>query len=164
MKRCDPGPPWEALALSTRVHWRGLLYGALPALGYLGFIAGLLQVTAEPGAQSTVFASLWQLHALYMFALIVFEEVLMRGFLLGQLIRFTTSFRAQTWVAVLFVGMHLPSWIVFQGLHWGLLPSAVVVLLQGIVLGIVARSSRSILPAIAIHFANNILADVMGGS
>ena len=32
------------------------------------------------------------------------------------------------------------------------------------VLGILARASRSILPAVALHFANNITAEWLGGA
>lgn len=164
LRRHEPRAPLRAIGLTTAVHWRGLLLGSLPAIGYLYSIVLLLQMTVEAVAPPSLLETLWQPHVVYVLALVAFEEVLMRGFLLGQLVRFTTSIRAQACVAIVFVLMHFPSWIAPQGLHWGLLPSAIVVLLQGIVLGIIARRSRSIVPAIVVHFANNILAEVLGGS
>jgi membrane protease YdiL (CAAX protease family) len=60
--------------------------------------------------------------------------------------------------------MHLPGWIAMQGLSIELLPMSISLVLLGIVLGIIARSSRSILPAIALHWINNISAQWLGGA
>lgn len=92
------------------------------------------------------------------------EELLMRGFLLGQLVRFTSSFRAQAATAVLFTLMHIPSWVAVEHMGIELLPSTIAVLVLGLVLGAVARASNNVVPAIVLHFANNLVAEVLGGS
>jgi len=52
----------------------------------------------------------------------------------------------------------LPAWIALGGVHIGLLPMSISVFLLGLVLGISARASNSILPAIALHLVNNVVA------
>ena len=42
------------------------------------------------------------------------------------------------------------------------MPSLIAVLVLGIVLGAVARASNNIVPAILLHFVNNLIGDVLG--
>jgi membrane protease YdiL (CAAX protease family) len=160
----DPRARLVALGVTSPVNRRGLARSALSALVYLSLVALLVRATSPPGKMPGVFATFAQLQVLYMLLVVALEELLMRGFLLGQLVRFTTSFRAQACVAVLFALMHLPAWLALQGATIDLLPSMISLTVLGAVLGGVARASNSILPAIALHFANNMLAKLLGGN
>jgi membrane protease YdiL (CAAX protease family) len=157
----DPRSRATALGLG-RPSWRGTVLGLLPALAYLGLVGALqaAMTAAHPASPS----ALLRPHSVYLLLLVALEELLLRGFLLGQLVRFTTSFRAQAIVAVLYALMHLPGWIALEGLTVSLVPQTISVLLLGVVLGVLTRSARSILPAIVVHFLNNVLAELLGAS
>lgn len=159
----DPRPTLEALGVTTRVSPRGLAKGAVIAAVYLFSIALLLRATAPPESARGVRETIAQLRFVYLVVHCTLEELLMRGFILGQLVRFTSSFRAQSIVALLFAAMHLPAWIAVQGMGIELLPSTLAVLLLGVVLGAVARASNNITPAVLLHLANNLLAELTGG-
>ena len=62
------------------------------------------------------------------------------------------------WVTLLFAAMHLPAWIAEGGLQFSLIPSALMVFFLGLVLGFATRASGTIYLAIALHLANNLLA------
>lgn len=161
LRRHDPRPRFVALGL-CRPSLRGLLFGMLPALAYLALVVAL-QLAMSPSRAVTP-SALLRPHSGYMLALAALEELLLRGFLLGQLLRFTSSLRAQTIVAVLYAAMHLPGWIALEGVGVSLVPQTLSVLLLGVVLGVLTRASRSILPAIVVHFVNNALAELLGGA
>jgi membrane protease YdiL (CAAX protease family) len=91
------------------------------------------------------------------------EELLLRGFLLGQLVRFTSSLRAQAAVAVLFALMHVPGWLAMEGFQDWMPPSLLSLLVLGALLGGATRASNSILPAIALHFCANLVQESFGG-
>jgi membrane protease YdiL (CAAX protease family) len=162
LRRHDPRPALEALGVTTRVSSRGLVKSALIAAVYLSLIGLLLHATAQPGAALGVWEAIARRHFFYLVVHCALEELLMRGFLLGQLVRFTSSFRAQAYTAGLFALMHLPSWIFVDGMGIELLPSTIVALLLGAVLGAVARTSNNIVPATVLHIVNNLIAEVMG--
>jgi membrane protease YdiL (CAAX protease family) len=125
----------------------------------------MLVTSAIPsGNTPSLFATLARVSVLSSLMASVLEELLMRGFLLGQLMRFTTSLRAQASVAILFALMHLPGWIALEGVSIDLVVSTLMIMVLGAVLGAVARASNSILPAIALHCANNFLGEWLGGS
>jgi membrane protease YdiL (CAAX protease family) len=164
LRHYDHRPALEALGLTTHVRPRGLLLGCLPALAYLALIT-FVQLSADPAAGSRSFSSaLLQIHVFYMLLSIVLEELLMRGFLLGQFVRFMSSLRAQLLVALLFALMHLPGWIAMEGFSVGLVPMTISLFLLGLVLGLVVRTSGSVLPAIVLHSANNVIAEWLSGA
>lgn len=163
LRRHDPRPPLEALGVTARVNPRGLAKSAVGTALYLALIVMLLGATTPPEAASAGWSGLAPLTVVYMVLKAALEELFMRGFVLGQLARFTTSFRAQASVAVLFALVHLPSWIAVE--HMGteqLLPSMIAVLVLGVVLGAVARASNNVVPAIVLHFVNNLLGELAG--
>lgn len=164
LRRHDRRRPAEALGVTTRVNPRGLAKSAVGAAIYLTLIVMLLRATTPPEAVGGAGSALAPLTVVYMVSKAALEELFMRGFLLGQLVRFTSSFRAQAAVAVLFMLVHLPNWIAVE--HMGieqLVPSAIAVLLLGIVLGAVTRASNNIVPAIVLHFVNNLIGELGGG-
>lgn len=162
LRRHDPRSSQLALGLTSRMRWRGLALGALIATTYLALVSLLVRATAAPREPLEAGAALLRLGTLYLLLNAALEELFVRGFVLGQLVRFTSSFRAQACTALLFGLVHLPAWIGVDGVHIGLIPSFFMVTLLGAVLGGVARLSNSILPAIAVHFANNLLAELLG--
>lgn len=164
LRRHDRRRPLEALGVTAPVNPRGLAMAAVGAVIYLALIVALMRATRPPEAGPADWGALAPLTVLYIALKAALEELFMRGFLLGQLVRFTTSFRAQACVAVLFALMHLPNWIAVQHMSTEqLLPSLIAVLVLGIVLGAVARASNNIVPSIVLHFVNNLIGDVMGG-
>jgi membrane protease YdiL (CAAX protease family) len=163
LRRYDPRPRLVALGVTSPINRRGLAWSALGALVYLSLVTLLVTSNAPPRDTPSPFATLAQITVLSSMLACVLEELLMRGFLLGQLVRFTTSFRAQATVAVLFGLVHLPGWIALDGVSINLLPSTIMIMLLGAVLGGITRASNSILPAIVVHCANNFLGDWLGG-
>jgi membrane protease YdiL (CAAX protease family) len=163
LRRHDPRPLLEALGITSPISWRGLARTA-PLIGaWLGVAAFLASASAEPGSTGRSLAgTLLPPRALAMLLGAGLEELLLRGFLLRQLLRRKGGLRAQLPVAALFAVMHLPGWIALGGLHAGLAVSALVLFVLGLVLGIVTRTTGSTLPAIAVHFANNVLAEWLG--
>jgi membrane protease YdiL (CAAX protease family) len=162
LRRHDPRPALEALGVTARVSSSGLVKSALIAAVYLSLIGLLLHATAPPESGLGVWGAIARPHFFYLVVHCALEELLMRGCLLGQLERFTSSFRAQAYTAGLFALMHLPTWIVVDGMGIELLPSTIAALLLGVVLGAVARASNNIIPAIVLHVVNNLIAEVMG--
>jgi membrane protease YdiL (CAAX protease family) len=159
VSRFDPRPMGEALGFSGRLQRRGIVLGTLVGAGYLALIEVLLVTTGEPSPGARVFAAwLLSLQGFYAVLKVVLEEVMCRGFLLGQLVRHVSSRSAQLVVALLFAAMHLPAWIAEGGLQFSLIPSALMVFFLGLVLGFATRASGTIYLAIALHLANNLLA------
>jgi membrane protease YdiL (CAAX protease family) len=166
LRRHDPRPLLVALGVTSRVARRGLAQSAVAVAIYFALIFMLLRATNADASAAWVALERLSgapLQLVYMVLRAALEELLMRGFLLGQLVRLTSSVRAQVVVAVLFALMHVPAWIAMQGLDIGLVPSLIAVLVLGAVLGAVARASNNIAPAIVVHWANNLLGELMGG-
>jgi membrane protease YdiL (CAAX protease family) len=164
LKQYDARPRLEALGVTSALNRRGLAWSGLASVVYLAWVAWLLLAMRPPGQPAAGFGALASISAVYMLLTVLLEELLMRGFLLGQLVRFLGSFWAQAWVALLFALMHVPGWLALDGWSWFLLPSFLSLTLLGALLGGVYRASNSLWPAIALHLANNVLADVLGGS
>jgi membrane protease YdiL (CAAX protease family) len=160
LQRHEARPPLVALGITSRIDVRGMLPGALPGVLYLTLAIAITAAGSGVPLPELVARSLRTLNpgSAYMIISIAFEEILMRGFLLNQLCRRMSSWLCQGIVAMLFAAMHLPGWIAMQGWSIELLPMSISLALLGLVLGIVARSSRSILPAIVLHCVNNVLA------
>jgi membrane protease YdiL (CAAX protease family) len=164
LRRHDRRRPLEALGVTARVNPRGLAKSAVGAAIYVALIVMLLRAATPPEAVGAAGSALAPLTVVYMVLKAALEELFMRGFLLGQLVRFTSSFRAQAGVAVLFMLVHFPNWIAVMHMPTEqLVPSAIAVLVLGIVLGAVARASNNIVPAIVLHFINNLIGELGGG-
>lgn len=162
LRRHDARPPLEALAVTTRVDARGLVLAAPWAIVYLALAAALASAApAAPQVRRSIGALLAP-STLYALAGVALEELLMRGFVLGQLLRWHRPWRAQWMSAVLFAAMHLPAWIATSGVHVGLVPSTIVVAALGLVLAALRVRSRSLLFAVLVHAANNLMAELFG--
>ena len=162
LRRHDPRRVLVALGVTSRMSPRGI-HATAPTALYLTAIVLLLQNTAPPLDEAAKLAVLAPIHVTYLVLKAALEELLMRGFLLRQLVRFMSSRRALAYAVVLSAFMHWPAWLAFQGLGVELVPSTVVVLLLGAVLAWVTIASNSILPAIVVHVANNLIGELLGG-
>ncbi|MEZ4238124.1 MAG: CPBP family glutamic-type intramembrane protease [Myxococcota bacterium] len=144
LRRCDPRPLGEALAVTTRPSPGGT--AAALALG----AAWVATIGAATGAAPQLHDVGWRLVG------VLLEELLMRGFLFGQLARWIRG-RAALATAALFAAMHVPGWLADGLAPEALVPSVVVVGILGLVLGFGRHWSRSIWPGVLVHLANNLL-------
>jgi membrane protease YdiL (CAAX protease family) len=162
LSRHDPRPIGVAWGLTSPVDFPRLLWQAPVAIGYLTLAALLARASAPDSAAEPSFASLVRVVAtvdgLWLFVGVALEELLMRGFLLRQLLRRWSAGPAVLVVALLFAAMHLPAWIAMGGLSVGVAVSFVVLFVMGLVLGALTWTSGSLWPAIVVHVINNVLA------
>lgn len=162
LSRHDPRPIGNAWGLTSPVDFLRLLRQAPVAIGYLALAALLARASAPDTAAEPSFASLMRVVAsidgLRLLVGVVLEELLMRGFLLRQLLRRWSGGPAVLVVALLFAAMHLPAWIAMGGISMGVAVSFVVLFVMGLVLGALTWTSGSLWPAIVVHFINNVLA------
>lgn len=152
------GRPWSELGLSVRGHGRGLLYGFLLAAVLYGIGFGLSLALGEVKVTGVH----WQpgrLAGAWLFFLLValFEEILVRGFILGRLLRSGMNrFLALFLSASLFGLLHL-----FNP-HVGLLP-LVNLVLAGMMLGASYLYTRNLCFPVSLHlFWNWIQGPVLG--
>lgn len=152
------GRPWSELGLSVRGHGRGWLYGFLLAAVLYGIGFGLSLVLGEVKVTGVH----WQpgrLAGAWLFFLLValFEEILVRGFILGRLLRSGMNrFLALFLSASLFGLLHL-----FNP-HVGLLP-LVNLVLAGMMLGASYLYTRNLCFPVSLHlFWNWIQGPVLG--
>jgi hypothetical protein len=143
----------DVLGLS---RWRhAILWG-----GGVGLLLALISMTTKAVQhRSLLSVSLsWPFFTAVVIAP-VFEEFLFRGAVLGALMQRYRFFVANLLTAVLFLGIHLPGWW-FQGRLWqdlvSLVSGALAILLLGLVFGLVAQKSRSLLASILTHSLNNL--------
>lgn len=130
-RRYESRPRLVALGVTSPIDGRGFSASLVGAVTYMALVGMLVTATAAPGDRPKLLATLVQLPVLCSMLSAVLEELLMRGFLLRQLVRFTSSFRAQACVAVLFGLMHLPAWIALEGVSLDLLASTMMITVLG---------------------------------
>jgi uncharacterized protein len=164
LSRFDPRPRGVALGLTPTGERRGVRRGVVTGVVYLVLLAALSYASADrPGDAGKFKAWMLSAPALAMVLVTVLEELLWRGFLLGQLVRFISARKAQLVVATMFAAMHLPGWIAEAGLQAAFIPMTVMLFILGLVLGAVTRASGSIYLAVMVHLANNALAQWFTG-
>ena len=96
---------------------------------------------------------------------VLLEEVLMRGFILRQLLRHVAPTRAIVSSSALFAAMHLPGWIAQVGtVDAGIVVGTVVLFVLALVLATVTWAADSLWIALALHGANNLIAAWLGAS
>jgi len=89
------------------------------------------------------------------------EEFLYRGFFFRKLRQWNSFHHANLMTSLLFLLIHWPGWLDLQGLHGGLLPLSVSILIISLALGWLMEYTQSLWPPIVLHFANNILSGVL---
>jgi membrane protease YdiL (CAAX protease family) len=163
----DPRPLFVAWGVTTPIDAAGLRRRGWWAAGYLVAAAILARASAttdvDPtlgGLASVVFSS----HGAMLVLGVAFEELLLRGFLLRQMLRRVSTRSGVVSTAALFALLHVPGWIALGGFDIGVVVSGAVVFVMGLVLGSITAASRSIWPAIVVHGVNNVLADWLGGA
>ena len=140
--------------------WRdlhfGLAGGALLGLGYLVLAEFLAPTRPEDlGGTLAQMASTPGLPRVYWLILVLalappFEEFLFRGVLLSGLRRSWGLPAASILVTVLFVAVHLPG--TFH--YW---PAIVAIASVGILALVIRLRTQSLVPAVAVHFAYNLI-------
>lgn len=151
--------PLHYLKLSTRPKPEGL---ALAALASVLFFAGVVVFER--------FASGRNLEALYgaspsaiALALLsvsvspLLEEIMFRGFVLGELWERVGFLRADLLASALFVLAHWPYWLRANGLSTVMLATSLSVFILSVFLGCVLRLTNSLWPCVAVHVCNNFL-------
>lgn len=89
------------------------------------------------------------------------EEVLFRGFIQRKL-RFRMRFvSANLLTSVLFVAIHWPGWIVFNGFGLELVSLSVGVFFISLLLGYLLEETDSLWPSVVIHILNNVISGLM---
>lgn len=88
-----------------------------------------------------------------------FEELLMRGALLGNFEQRYPFWQANVLTSLLFVVLHLPGWY-FMGNLWNILcqpiGGALSIFLVSLAFGYAVRRSRSVMGGVLAHFLNNL--------
>lgn len=89
------------------------------------------------------------------------EEVLFRGFI-QQKLRLKMNFvGANLLTSVLFVAIHWPGWIMFNGFGASLVTLSAGVFFISLLLGYLLEETRSLWPCVAAHVLNNVIAGLM---
>lgn len=140
--------------LQLRSYWfRGLVVGALVAGIYLAlFIASTMQ---NPTLQLSDNFAIW-------FNFIIgspfAEELLFRGVLFNELKRVVSAYWAIAISAILFAVLHLPVWLMLDGMA---LPTAlqsfVQISLYGVVFAMLMHVTKSLWASLTAHWLNNFI-------
>lgn len=149
LRRYEPRPLREVFALLPSSP-RGVWVGLAPGLGLLALAALLIgppaALPAGPGAVAALLVG------------VLLEELLLRGFVFGQLALGWSGGRVVLATALLFAGAHLPGW-------WGegmpmeaIIPSFVVLLLFGLAHGFARWKSGWVGASVLLHLLQNLLA------
>lgn len=154
----------EALGLSTPLRLRNTLWVFVVGISYLVATRLLVRIAAGAPAQTASLATVFfSFHMLGVWVVVLLEELVLRGFLLGQMLLDMRARRAVLLTALLYASLHLPGWVARDGWHIGLIVSSLVIFLLGVLLGWARVASGSLYPALLLHFANNALAIWLGG-
>ncbi|MFO1092708.1 MAG: CPBP family intramembrane glutamic endopeptidase [Planctomycetaceae bacterium] len=162
VRRVSHGSPAAYLGLtaqpSVRV-WRHCL--AAIAL----FLAIVTTVELTLGPKSLSLTPLWELPpALWLLQLglsPLIEELLFRGLILKELLRFARPSVAIVADSLLFVGIHLPYWLSHQPVDSELATNSFGVFVFSLLAGYLGLKSSSIWPPTLAHIANNTLALIL---
>jgi membrane protease YdiL (CAAX protease family) len=89
----------------------------------------------------------------------VFEEILMRGFILNKLIEITSFIKALNLTSLLFVLIHWPGWILIYTYSFTkILNASAYIFALSILLGLLIKKSESLYPCIILHALNDTIA------
>lgn len=152
VRRVDGESPARYLRLKQ--HWRrGVLIGlALTAVNLLGSLARF--GVPHYDARAVTWNSILSTSLFIGFA----EEVPYRGFIMQKFQEWTGFWPACLVSSVLFVGVHLPGWLLL-GMFRAEVAASVFVF--GVVMAVVFRYSKSLWSAVVAHSLNDFLAFVV---
>lgn len=147
----------KALYITTKIQVKPAILLTIAACAYIifGFVVQLVVSHTTPYFKpiDSIPYILLQL-----IAAPLIEEITFRGFLLPRLAKEYPFWIANAIQAVLFAMMHIPGWLFFDGLGWGMLYQFAMIFVLGYIMGVVAYKSKSILPSTFVHIFNNALA------
>jgi uncharacterized protein len=151
--------PLRYLKLTTRPARNGLALAALASALFFSAVVIFERFTSGRNLESLYRASA---HAIGLALLSVavspvLEEVLFRGFVLGELWERMSFLRADLLTSALFVLAHWPYWLWANGFGKEMLGASLSVFILAVFLGYVLKWTNSLWPCVAIHIFNNFL-------
>ncbi len=140
--------------LKLNQYWkRGILIGL--ALSLLNFLGMLLRFgSPHPSMQYVTWNSVLGTSILIGF----FEEIPFRGFILQKLQEKFHFWISNLLSSLLFLGIHLPGWILLHALTWS---NVVSIFVLGVIFAIIFYSSKTLWSSIITHSLNDFLSSVL---
>lgn len=153
LKYVDKTDSNQYLKLSTNLK-KGLYWsvGVIVVVIILGSIAfSALNLEIKNSLTISIFIN-WILFVA------IFEEILMRGFILNKLIEIMPFTKALIITSLLFVLIHWPGWILIYtySFTW-MLNTSIYIFALAIFLGLLVKKSESLYPSIVLHALNDII-------
>ncbi len=92
----------------------------------------------------------------------LFEEILMRGFILSKLSEVTSFNKALLITSLLFYAIHLPGWILIyhNSLNQIFIYSGSIFFIVSLGGGLLVKKSNSLYPSIVLHIVNNFISSI----
>jgi hypothetical protein len=155
--------PFRYLKLTTPINGRGVMIGAVVALGWF-----FLVVIGESIIQNRTIAEMltarsseWLGILAGVFFSPICEEILFRGFVLNRLNESLSFWKSNLFASLLFMLTHWPYWVSKFGFSGQVIKDSVNIFLLGCLFGWLMKKANSLLPAIGAHIANNFLSGLI---
>ena len=140
--------------LKLKQYWkRGILLGL--ALSLLNFGGMLLRFgPPHPSMQFVTWNSVLSTSIL----IGVFEEIPFRGFIFQKLLEKFPFWIANLLSSLLFLGIHLPGWIMLHALTWS---NVISIFVLGVIFAVIFYYSKTLWSSIITHSLNDFLSSVL---
>lgn len=140
--------------LKLKQYWkRGILLGL--ALSLLNFLGTLLRFgLPHPSLQYVTWNSALSTSILIGF----FEEIPFRGFILQKLQERFSFWISNLLSSLLFLGIHLPGWIMLHTLTWA---NVISIFVLGAILAVIFHYSKTLWSSIITHSLNDFISGVL---
>jgi membrane protease YdiL (CAAX protease family) len=140
--------------LKLNQYWkRGILIGL--ALSLLNFVGMLLRFgLPHPSMQYVTWNSILGTSILIGF----FEEIPFRGFIFQKLREKLPFWLANLLASLLFLGIHLPGWIMLHALNWS---NVISIFVLGVIFTVIFYFSKTLWSSIITHSLNDFLSSVL---
>jgi membrane protease YdiL (CAAX protease family) len=154
LKYVDKTDPFQYLKLNTNLK-KGFFWSAGVVICVL--ILWLLSIlTLNLEIKSFITISIFINWILFV---AVFEEILMRGFILNKLMEITSFIKALNLTSLFFVLIHWPGWILIHTYSFTkILNASAYIFALAILLGLLIKKSESLYPCIVLHALNETIA------
>lgn len=151
--------PLRYLKLSTRPALNGLALAALASILFFSAVVIFERFTSGRNLESLYRASASAIGLALLSVLVspLLEEILFRGFVLGELRERMSFLRADLLSAALFVLAHWPYWLWANGFSKAMLGTSLSIFILAVFLGYVLKWTNSLWPCVAVHVFNNFL-------
>jgi membrane protease YdiL (CAAX protease family) len=159
LKVVDKVDGFAYLRLNTPIDRNGLLAAGTVAVVFLALCVGSQYVQAGARQHVVFDAQSWTWYILLLSLPIapISEEILFRGFILRKCQDFTSFWPANLINGLLFVAIHWPYWLYFQGFSADRIMVSVSILAVGLIAGYLAEKTGSLWPGIIFHLLNNFI-------